>query len=182
MTKRVFILHGWQGSPQENWFPWLKSKLEERGIAVSVPRLPDPDVPRLDNWINTVKSAVGKPDKKSYLIGHSLGNITILRYLESLSDGEEIGGAVLVAGFTDDLGIRELGNFFSYPINWERIRLGCKKFVVINSDNDPYIALKHSSILKEKLNSEVIIEHDMGHFNIKELHVALNVLLKMMKD
>ena len=24
MTKRAFIIHGWDGYPDEGWFPWLK--------------------------------------------------------------------------------------------------------------------------------------------------------------
>jgi len=30
MQKRVFIIHGWDGYPEEGWFPWLKKKLKEK--------------------------------------------------------------------------------------------------------------------------------------------------------
>ena len=29
--KKVFIIHGWEGYPEEGWFPWLKKELESRG-------------------------------------------------------------------------------------------------------------------------------------------------------
>ncbi len=39
--KRVFIVHGWDGHPDEQWFPWLKQSLEEKGYCVEVPQMPD---------------------------------------------------------------------------------------------------------------------------------------------
>jgi predicted alpha/beta hydrolase family esterase len=30
--KRVIIIHGWEASPESNWFPWLKNELEKKGI------------------------------------------------------------------------------------------------------------------------------------------------------
>ncbi|MBU4141279.1 hypothetical protein KKE99_00155, partial [Patescibacteria group bacterium] len=29
--KRIFIIHGWEGAPESNWFPWLKKQLEKQG-------------------------------------------------------------------------------------------------------------------------------------------------------
>lgn len=34
--KRVFITHGWDGYPEEGWFPWLK---KEKVILVEVMEL-----------------------------------------------------------------------------------------------------------------------------------------------
>ena len=178
MTKRVFIIHGWQGSPNGNWFPWLKERLGSRGFVVSVPEMPNPDYPELSQWIKKITEVVSKPDNDTYLIGHSLGCIAILRYLEGLKTGK-IGGSILVAGFTDDLDVKELSDFFINPINWEKINSHCSKFVAVASDNDPYVSLKYSDILNEKLNAKVLIQHGMGHFNMKELHVVLNEVLKM---
>jgi hypothetical protein len=31
-AKRVFIIHGWEGYPEEGWFPWLKKELEKGTI------------------------------------------------------------------------------------------------------------------------------------------------------
>lgn len=35
--KRIFIAHGWDGCPEEGWFPWLKKELEIREFEVFVP-------------------------------------------------------------------------------------------------------------------------------------------------
>lgn len=78
---------------------------------------------------------------------------------------QRVGGCVFVAGFTDDLGFDELKNFFTTPINWEEIKKHCDKFVVIHSDNDPFVDLKYADEFKEILNAKLIIKHQMGHFS-----------------
>lgn len=99
-----------------------------------------------------------------------------------MKNSEKIGEAILVAGFTDNLGYNELQNFFETSIKWAEIKKHCKKFVAINSDDDPNVPLKHGPVFKEKLGAELIVEHKKGHFDdnagIKELPPALGSLLK----
>lgn len=38
--KKILILHAWYSRPEDNWYPWLKSKLEKSGYEVYVPDLP----------------------------------------------------------------------------------------------------------------------------------------------
>ena len=40
MNRRGFLIHGWEGYPEEGWRPWLKNELEKRGFTVSVPASP----------------------------------------------------------------------------------------------------------------------------------------------
>ncbi len=163
--KRVIIIHCWEGYPNYCWYPWTKKKLEEKGFEVLIPEMPETNLPKFNDWLSKLSETTAIPNKNIYLIGHSLGCITILRYLESLKDNETIGGAVFVAGFTDNLGYEEIKSFFESPIDFETIKIRCPKFVAIHSDNDPYVALKHGEIFKEKLNAELIIKHNMGHFS-----------------
>ena len=185
MTKRVFIIHGWEGHPEEGWIPWLKKELEKKNYEAVAPEMPETNFPKLSGWLPKLKQVAGNPDENTCLVGHSLGCITILRYLESLKENEVIGGAVLIAGFTDDLGHKEISNFFETPINFEEIKKHCKKFIAIHSDNDPHVALKYGDIFKEKLGAEVIVKHNMKHFSgedgITELPIALEELLKINK-
>ncbi len=37
--RNVFIFHGTEGYPEENWFPWLKEKLEAVGISNGIETL-----------------------------------------------------------------------------------------------------------------------------------------------
>lgn len=166
--KRAFIIHCWDGRPDYCWYPWAKKELEKSGFQVNVPAMPETELPKMDKWVPKLRKLVGSPDKDTYLIGHSVGCITILRYLESLEKDQEIKGVVLAAGFTDDLGYKELKNFFQTPIDFEKIKSHCENFVAIHSDNDPYVPLKHGDIFKEKLNAKLIVKHNMDHFSENE--------------
>ena len=49
MSKRVFVIHGWGGYPEEGWKPWLKKELEKRGFTVFVPAMPDTEHPKMND-------------------------------------------------------------------------------------------------------------------------------------
>jgi len=165
--KKVIIVHCWEGYPDYCWYPWVKEKLEKEGYKVIIPEMPETNFPKLSGWLPKLRETISQPDEDIYLVGHSLGCITILRYLESLKAGEKIGGAIFVAGFTDDLSYKEIANFFERPIDFEKIRVHCAKFVAIHSDNDPYVSLKYGDIFKERLGARVIVKNNMGHFSGK---------------
>ncbi len=183
MPKRVFLIHGWEGYPEEGWRPWLKKELEERGFEVFVPAMPDTKNPHLDKWLPHLADLVSEPSENDYFIGHSLGCITILRLLEGLAKNEKVGGVILVAGFTDDLGYKELSSFFQKPVDFSKIKSHCEKFIVVHSDNDPYVSVSYGKEFKDRLGARLIVEHNMKHFSgddgISELPVVLNTLLEI---
>jgi uncharacterized protein len=181
---RVFIIHCWEGKPNTRWYPWLKTEMERRNFKAYVPAMPNTQHPRMGAWVNHLKKVVGTPDENCYFVGHSVGCIAILRYLEAIN--ARVGGVVMVAGYTTDLGYEDLESFFKKPINWKKITSNCKKFVAIHSDNDPYVSLHYGKdIFKNKLKADLIIEHNKGHFstdnNITKLPSALNAVLKLSK-
>lgn len=187
MKKRVFLIHGWEGYPEEGWRPWLKKKLEEKGFEVMIPALPDTASPTMDKWVPYLAEILETPDKSTYFVGHSLGCITILRYLEALGENQKVGGAILIAGFAHNLeydGYKgELSSFFQTLVNWEEIKKHCNKFIAIHSDDDPWVPVKHNDIFKEQLGAEAIVMHNMKHFGgddgINELPIALESVLKL---
>lgn len=193
MTKRVFIVHGWDGYPEEGWFPWLKNELEAKDFEVSVPQLPEAKTPRIYNWVPALSKAVGTPDEQTYFVGHSMGCQTIARYLESLPEGVKVGGAVFVAGFfkrltnlEDDPKVREIAkHWLETPVDLEKVKARLNKSAAIFSDNDPYVSLDNQNDFKEKLGSKIVIEWQKGHFSgsdgVKELPVVLEAVLEISK-
>jgi len=162
-TKRVFIIHGWGGSPDGNWFRWLERELVDRDCQVTVPQMPDADFPVKERWLSHMSSVIGKTDENTVLVGHSLGVIAILRYLESLSEEEKIGLVVLVSGFAKPIGIKEIENFFVPPVNFETIRNKAEKFIAINSDDDEYVPLRLGETMARRLGAEFIVMPGAGH-------------------
>lgn len=189
--KRIIIVHGWDGTPQENWFPWIKAQLDKKGFIVSVPQLPDPGNPRIFNWVPALAKTVGKADKNTYFIGHSMGCQTIARYLEALPENVKVGGAVFVAGFfkrltglENDPDVQETDkHWLTAPINLDKVKSHINKSIAIFSDNDPYVPLDNQDDFRNKLGSKIVIEHNMGHFNasagFKELPIALKSVLEI---
>jgi|SRR3989344_2391552 len=165
MKNRIFIVHCWSGHPAYCWYPKVSADLTNLGYNVVVLQMPTPDEPSQQTWVEVLSTAVGKPQKTDILIGHSIGSVTILRYLESLSDNTKIKAAVLVAGFTDDLGYSELANFFTKPLNFNQIKKRADKFILIHSDNDQYVDLKHGYHLRDKLNATLEILPGRFHFS-----------------
>ena len=189
--KRVFIVHGWDGTPEESWFPWLKQQLEERGLEVSVPQMPEAHNPRIQNWVPALVAAVGTVDKDTYFIGHSMGVQTIARYIESLPDGSHVGGAVFVAGFfkrltglENDPDVQETDkHWLTAPIDLEKVAQRMRASIAIFSDNDPWVPLDNQDDFRRQLHSLVITVRSMGHFSgndgITELPVALEALMSI---
>ena len=164
--KRAIIVHCWSGYPAYCWYPSVKKELEAEGFSVRVPEFPETDLPQQKLWVPYLAEQIGKPDDQLFLIGHSVGCIAILRYLETLKDGEQIGGAVFVAGFTDDLGFEELTNFFETPLDFALLRSKVKNgFIAIFSDNDPYVPLKFVDVFNKELGAETVVRSNMGHFS-----------------
>jgi hypothetical protein len=191
MKKRVFIIHGWDGFPEEGWFPWLKAELENRGFIVFVPQLPKADEPRINIWVPAIKEVVGTADDQTFFLGHSMGCQAIARYLEGLPEGIKVGGAVFVAGFfkrlsnlEDDDVVRSVSReWLQTPVSLEKVKSHLDKCVAIFSDNDPYVPIDNQEEYKEKLGAKIIVEHEKGHFSgstgTTELPAALEAMTEI---
>ncbi len=187
MRKRVFIIHGWGGSPQNCWFPWLKNELEKKGFAVQVLSMPHSENPTITGWVNYLVNAVGEPDKNTFFVGHSIGCQTILRYIEQLQ--KPIGGVVCVAGFFKLLHLatneeKEIAKpWLETRMDFKKIKELVNKIVAIFSDDDPLVPISDAKIFESKLGAKIIIEHGKEHFSensgIEELPSALEAVLEI---
>ncbi len=177
--KRAIIVHGWRGKPTDNWFPWLKEELIKSGYKAETPQMPNSDNPALNEWLDTLLSL--EPDEDTLLIGHSLSNSLILRYLERPDSRAK--GAVLVAVWDwliEDL--REYHQtFFEKDFDYDLIKSKKLPIIIVNSSNDPYIDFKRSKNLPHKLNAKFIAVENAGHFNTKSGYIKFPQLLDLIK-
>lgn len=164
--KRAVIVHCWGGSSDYAWYPWLKAELEKLGYQVTVPDMPNIDEPKLTEWLPKLQEVIGQPDDELLLIGHSLGTVTIMRYLETLPADARIDKAILVAGFTDQLGFKELENFFESRLEFGKIKpKAINGFVAIQSDDDPFVSEQYGARLQEELGATLVIKHNAQHMS-----------------
>lgn len=181
--KRVFIIHGYDAAPDDNWFPWLKKELEAKGFQVQTPQMPEADRPTLDKWLAHLRQIVGDCDENTFLVGHSLGTITILRFLEALPEDQKAGGIVLVGGFSESLNFGPLESFTQRPLDYEKVKRSVGKIVAIHSTDDESVPYKSSEVIRDRLDAELITLHGAGHINWRskyfELPQALEAVLKM---
>jgi predicted alpha/beta hydrolase family esterase len=168
--KNAIIIHGTEGYPEENWFPWLKNELEQRDYDVTVPQFPSPPgVPaKISEWFDVLNKYKNKINDTTLLIGHSLGGVFTLRVLEKLDS--PVAEAFLVGA---PIGKKPILNydrdvaFSGFDFNWGKIRQNAKRFVVFQSDDDPYVGLENGKKLAENLGVELHFVSNAGHFNAK---------------
>lgn len=163
--KNAVILHGTNGYPLGNWFSWIKKELTKKDYKVWLPQLPDADKPDVDKYNSFLKKG-WKYNSETVLIGHSSGAVEILSLLENLDENIIIDKAILVAGFKDNLDWDILDNLFKYSFDWEKIKTRAREFILIHSDNDPYVPIGHGKFLHKKLGGKLIIEKGQKHFSV----------------
>lgn len=184
--KRAIIVHGFKGKPETNWKPWLKQQLEENGFNVEVPEMPNTDSPLVGEWVNKLSEAVGSFDLDDvYLIGHSLGCITVLKYLETLTGEQKVKVCVFVAGFGRRFKEYQGGHdsFFEQELDWEKIIKQSDNFIAIHSRDDTNVGYEELTVFEDKLSAKTILLDDMGHFGsqdgIFEVPVVLNAIFEL---
>ena len=189
MSKRAFIIHGWDGYPDEGWFPWLKNELEQKDFQVQVPAMPEPAEPKIEAWVSHLSKIVGDVDENTFFVGHSIGCQTILRYLESLPADKKVGGVIFVAGWftlmnSETEEEKRIGKpWLETPIDFEKVKQHTKKFFAVFSDDDEVVPQDNKKLFEERLDAKTAIEHGKGHFSgsdgVKELPSILEAILSL---
>lgn len=167
--KRVFIVHGWGGYPKEGWFPWLKKELIKQKYEVNVLEMPNTVKPKIKEWVNYLSKQVDKLDNNTLFVGHSIGCQTILRYLEK--ENKKCAGVIFVApwltlsNLETKVEINIAKPWVETEIDFNKIKKLKIKFVSIFSDNDPYVPLENIKFFEKKINSDIIVLKNKGHFS-----------------
>ena len=184
--QRVFIVHRWSGGPNDDWRPWLKKKLEERGYEVFVPEMPDTEVPVIEKWLSHLRDVVGTPDANTYFIGHSIGCQTILRYLQTINT--KVGGAVFVAGWfnlenLEDDEVKGVARpWIETPVDFEKIRSVLPTSVLLISKDDPYGAFQENiDKFSEFVTHSCVFDH-AGHFTESEEPAILEQFMSLVGE
>ncbi|OHA33305.1 MAG: hypothetical protein A3A22_02255 [Candidatus Taylorbacteria bacterium RIFCSPLOWO2_01_FULL_45_34b] len=180
--KKVIIVHRWSGGPLDDWGPWLKKELEQRGYEVLTPEMPDADTPAIEKWVSYLSEVVGTPDSKTYFVGHSIGCQTVLRYLETINT--PVGGAIFVAGWfnlenLEDSETKMIAKpWIETPIDVEKIMKVLPKSVLIISDNDPYDAFEENKQRFSEIMTQIVLLPNAGHITETNEPIILDQFLE----
>ncbi len=169
---KLVQLHAWGSSPTESYHPWIQSRFED----TKTPVLPNPDVPVFEEWLKSVKEAVGEDSSNTVLTSRSLSSVTALK----LAEGQKFRKLILVCPvspftYLSDLEKKDketLENFISNikNIDFSSVAKNVGEIVFYLSTNDPYIPLEQTEKwIKEKFPFARIVRfREMGHFEIDE--------------
>ncbi|MFZ6035670.1 MAG: leucine--tRNA ligase [Patescibacteria group bacterium] len=148
--RTCLVIHGLSGHKRENWFPWLKDELKKRGWNPIVPTMPGAGHPTQDGWEKEMATHDQEINERSFLVGHSLGCAAILYHLQQ--KGQQVDTVILVAP-TNPLqkweqlkknhpsadwdAVMSMNQEGAY--DWQKIKSLARRFVIVYSDNDPYV-------------------------------------------
>ena len=187
--RNIFIIHGSNGSPQENWFPWLKKELEKLGHRVFAPQFPVPKVPtpgghKLSEWIKTLDGYKPYINGDTIFVAHSRGCVFTYHYLAKIKSS--ISATFLIASWINYIwypNYKKIDSFHEVPFNWEKTRQGSRYFEVYQSTNDE-IPVSEGKQITKNLNAKLIVIKNSGHFNTYtyKKFVKFPLLLKSVKD
>ena len=174
------MVHGWEGSPNKDWFLWLNKKLIKAGHNVLNMSMPNSFHPKKDEWVKHLEEHIDL-SKDTFFITHSLGAIAVLKYLEKID--KKIKGAILVAPYIiNEKKYKTVSSFYSRKIDWKKVNKNCSKFFTIFSDNDSFVSLDQYFYMKDKTNVVLTVLNNRGHFsdddNIKELPELYKIIEK----
>lgn len=183
MIKKVVLIHGWEGSPENEWLPWVRAELLKKGFEVIVPVLPNSKHPELTAWLDEIEKEIGLVDEETLFVGHSLGCVTVLQFISKrLSPATKIGGAVFVAGFSGRFAEPQIKEFYAPEEEVEKTAERINKKFVIYSDNDEWVTPEKANHFGKLLGAETVLVPGKGHFSeddgIFELPELIEVIEK----
>ena len=183
LPKHVIIVHGWKGSPDIAWFPWLIKELQTAGHDVEALRLPHPFIPDRWTWTEKVKQVLDrvKPEE-TIIIAHSIGCPTTLFALQSYQ-GKPFYRVVLVSGFTKPFPVPFVHTwFFGAKLDLETIKPKALSWRVIHGEKDPLVPYERGCELANELGVPCVMVCDAGHFTPEERCLQLPEVLRAVTE
>ena len=166
MLMKVFIIHGYQSSPEQHWFPWLATKIEQMGSQCEIVHLQGSDQPDFATWRQNLEAQVHPLNEQTIIVAHSLGCISVLDYLSEALNGRIIKAIFMIAGFNEKLtALPELNQFVQQAkLNDALLRFRIQQRYSLFSCNDPFVPAPLSIRFGQLLNAQMIEVKKAGHF------------------
>lgn len=166
-SREYLIIHGWEGSGPDHWQTWLANKLTAADESVRYPRLPDPDRPVRERWMEAINTEVAAMEGQRIVICHSLGSVLWLHYAQQEAF-VPVSRLLLVApaGPKTLESIDEVSGFLPIPLDAENIHKSANDIRLVSSDGDEHCEEGADDYYGEKLGLTTdILPPKAGHIN-----------------
>lgn len=192
---RIILVHGFNANPNMNFHPWLRDELHVAGFEVIAPELPlkmparDPNAPvdadiiegiNMPALMEVMKKEIGYLKNEDILLGHSLGALAILQYLEMVEMTETPRAVILVAA-PWKVSRPELRRLFVDDLDADVLMWKAREFVVIHSADDKLVPIEHGRKLADQLRARFIETATDDHYMGAQYPVLKETILEIAK-
>lgn len=164
-----FIIHGSFSSPFSNWIPYLREKIEEKGLVVYTPDFPSGvGYQNYNNWSKLLLTYVeaGLINENTVIFAHSIAPVFVSKFL--VDNNIKVKRLVFVCGFNNYLGINDeydRVNESMYFDNLSDTKKLAEEIICFYSKNDPYVKYDVEKCFADSIATKQIIIDEGGHLN-----------------
>ncbi|MEN5173465.1 alpha/beta hydrolase [Acinetobacter higginsii] len=180
--RHIYIVHGYGATVHDHWFESIQRQIQDTHTQVTILSLPDPMQPNVETWQKILEQNINVIDKNTYFVTHSLGGITLLNFL-SKRNPSQVGGIVLVSGFTETL--PALPQLNSYILISQNLKFNFQNVVhkhLFISDNDAYVPPELSLKLAKQFRIPYTVVAKAGHFLAEDGYSEFSQLVLYLKE
>lgn len=188
--KYIFINHGFMGSNIENWFPWLKTELDNDNNQVIIPQYPIDEEKHFYQYWKKVLDVYKDFDyinSDTIIIGHSSGCAFTIKYL--IESNIKVDKLIMVSGFNnyvapgeDDFHKSVNKSFYMSDEDLIKVSSLCNEIICIYGNDDPYINKETFQDFCFKLKAREVIIKNGGHLNKNAGYEKFEEILKYVKN
>jgi len=175
---RIILIHGFNANPEMNFHPWLRDELHQAGFEVLAPELPFSGEPDLFEWLKAMEEQVGRIDSEDIILGHSLGAVMALRYLE----GAEMTGtprAVILVAAPWTHKRPEMRSFFTHELDADVLMWKASDFIIVHSKDDDLVPFDHAEKYRDILKGKLLERDKEGHYMGEKYPILLQLIKKL---
>jgi len=174
---RVVLVHGFNSSPEQNFHPWLAGQLRERGFEVVAPALnvKSGEEFKLKDVIAQIEAAVGEVKNTDIFLGHSLGALVALNFLEAV-EMTETPRAVIMVGAPWKVAKPELRSLFLADLDADVAIWKAREFYIVHSKDDALVPFEHGQKLAQYLKGKLVETEGDDHYMGEQYPVLLELI------
>jgi predicted alpha/beta hydrolase family esterase len=173
--KRILLLHGYFGSQDSFFLPFLKKKLLREGHDVFCPSLPHSDKPILSAWVEVTQEwcSLGPVD---LAICHSLGGTLAMSLVTQ--DLIDLKALVVIGSSFGPKDEAELNTFLVPSIDLKKIRQ-IKRLFAVSSFDDPWTHHEYSNLFVKQCGAVGLFFSNKGHFESETLPEEVMAMISL---